>query len=805
MFSRVVLALVLVAAVAGFVAFDLGRFLSLEQLRAAQADLAGLYAQRPAVVTGAFFVIYVMVTALSLPGAVPLTLAGGALFGLGLGTLVVSFASTLGATLAMLVSRHLLREAVQSRFGMRLAEVDRGIARDGAFYLFTLRLVPVLPFFAINLLMGLTAMRVWTYAWVSQLGMLAGTLVYVNAGTQLAQISSLQGIVSPSLLGAFALLGVLPLAGRWLVSALKARRALARWRHRRPRRFDRNLVVIGAGAAGLVTSYIAAAVKARVTLVEAHRMGGDCLNTGCVPSKALIRAATLAQEIREAHRFGVRVAAGAEAEGRSARSSAAAVPAAAVPAKVVVDFPAVMDRVAQVVREIEPHDAAERYRGLGVDVQLGRARVVDPWHVEITQADGQTHTLSTRAIVIATGARPVVPPLPGLQEAGVLTSDTLWGLRELPPRLLVMGGGPIGCELAQAFARLGSQVTMVEMGPRLLPKEDADAAGHARRCLEADGVTVLTGHRAVRCERAEPGPEPSSAGAEASPGRASPSLTGPEAAAGAAQASGTAAWHLVTEHGGQEHRIAFDRILCAVGRSARLEGFGLEELGIDATGRTLPVDEHLQTVFPHILACGDVAGPYQFTHAAAHQAWYAAVNGLFGSLRRFKVDYRVIPWCTFLDPEIARVGLNEQEAAAQGLAFEVTRFELDDLDRVIVEGGREGAVERGVDVGAGPTPKAGTDLGRKGASAAGWVKVLTVPGKDRILGVTIVGRHAGELLAEWVMAMKHGLGLNKVLGTIHVYPTLAESAKYAAGAWKRAHQPQGLLRWVERFHAWRRG
>ena len=769
-FSRLLLALVLAAAVAGFVACDLGRFLSLEQLRAAQADLAGLYAQRPGMVIGAFFAVYVAVTALSLPGAVPLTLAGGALFGLGLGTVVVSFASTLGATLAMLVSRHLLREAVQARFGARLAEVDRGIARDGAFYLFTLRLVPVLPFFAINLLMGLTAMRVWTYAWVSQLGMLAGTLVYVNAGTQLAQLTSLQGIVSPSLLGAFALLGVLPLAGRWLVSTLKARRALAPWRHLRPRRFDRNLVVIGAGAAGLVTSYIAAAVKARVTLVEAHRMGGDCLNTGCVPSKALIRAATMAQEIREAHRYGVRVAARVAEPGGSGSSPASAasdVSAVAGPARVAVDFPAVMARVAQVVRDIEPHDSVERYRGLGVDVQLGRARIVDPWHVEITQADGQRQTLSTRAIVIATGARPLIPPLPGLQEAGVLTSDTLWGLRELPPRLLVLGGGPIGCELAQALARLGSQVTLVEMGPRLLPKEDEDAARHARRCLEADGVTVLTGHRALRCDLADPH----------DPRSAAPSV----------------AWQLVSEHDGVEHRIAFDRILCAVGRSARLEGFGLEALGIDTTGRTLPVDEHLQTVFPHILACGDVAGPYQFTHAAAHQAWYAAVNGLFGTFRRFKVDYRVIPWCTFLDPEIARVGLNEQEAVAQGLPFEVTRFELDDLDRVIVDRSASGAAE------------VRSDTGGEGAPTAGWVKVLTVPGKDRILGVTIVGRHAGELLAEWVMAMKHGLGLNKVLGTIHVYPTFAESAKYAAGAWKRAHQPEGLLRWVERFHAWRRG
>lgn len=785
--SRLLLALVLASALAAFFALDLSRWLSLEHLRAAQAELAALYAERPGAVIGAFFAVYVAVTALSLPGAVPLTLAGGALFGLGLGTLIVSFASTLGATLAMLVSRHLLRGAVQSRFGARLAEVDRGIARDGAFYLFTLRLVPVLPFFAINLLMGLTAMRVWTYAWVSQLGMLAGTLVYVNAGTQLAQLTSLQGIVSPQLLGAFALLGVLPLAGRWLVSALKARRALAPWNHLRPKRFDRNLVVIGAGAAGLVTSYIAAAVKARVTLVEGHRMGGDCLNTGCVPSKALIRAATLVQEIREAHRYGVHATAGGADPGRGLTSSGSD---SATPARVTVDFPAVMARVAQVVRDIEPHDSPERYRGLGVDVQLGQARIVDPWHVQISHADGQTTTLSTRAIVIATGARPVVPPLPGLLEAGVLTSDTLWGLQELPRQLLVLGGGPIGCELAQAFARLGSQVTLVEMGPRLMPKEDDDAAAHARQCLEADGVRVLTGHRALRCEpRQDAAPAPSALAIGEIP------ATAPS---GTAVSDGP--WSLVTEHDGLEHHIPFDRILCAVGRQARLEGFGLEALGIATSGRTLPVDEHLQTAFPHILACGDVAGPYQFTHAAAHQAWYAAVNGLFGSFRRFKVDQRVIPWCTFMDPEIARVGLNEQDAQAQGVPYEVTHFDLGDLDRVIVEG-----VGDQKSSGNGDSGRSGQRGERDAASRAGWVKVLTPPGKDRILGVTIVGRHAGELIAEWVMAMKHGLGLNKVLGTIHIYPTLAESAKYTAGAWKRAHQPLALLRWVERFHAWRRG
>jgi len=720
--SRWILLAVLAAAVAAFFAFDLGRFLSLDYLRGAQQAFRALYEAQPALVVGAYFAAYVAVTALSLPGAAAMTLLGGAVFGLGIGTVVVSFASTLGATLAMLASRHLLRGAVQARFGARLAEIDRGIARDGPFYLFTLRLVPVLPFFALNLLMGLTAMRVWTYAWVSQLGMLAGTVVYVNAGTQLAQLESLAGILSPGLLGAFALLGVFPLLARRLAGVVQARRVYARWAPQRPKRYDRNLVVIGAGAAGLVTSYIAAAVKARVTLVEAHRMGGDCLNTGCVPSKALIRTATLAHQMRHAADLGV------------AR------------ADVTLDFAQVMERVARVVREIEPHDSVERYRGLGVDVQQGHARIVDPWHVEIRHDDGSTRTLSTRAIVVATGARPFVPPLPGLAEAGVLTSDTLWSLRELPRRLLVLGGGPIGCELAQAFARLGAQVTQVEMAPRLLAREDEDVSAFVRARLEADGVRVLTGHRALRCERTADG-----------------------------GAAGTGAWELVAERDGTEVRLPFDRVLCAVGRVARLEGFGLEALGI-ATGRTLPVDEYLQTAYPNILACGDVAGPYQFTHVAAHQAWYAAVNGLFGGLRRFKADYRVIPWCTFVDPEVARVGLNVQEARERGIAFEITRYGIDDLDRAIADG-----------------------------AAQGWVQVLTEPGRDRILGVTIVGAHAGELLAEYVLAMKHGLGLNKILGTIHTYPTLAEANKYAAGEWKRAHQPHGLLRWVQRFHDWRRG
>jgi pyruvate/2-oxoglutarate dehydrogenase complex dihydrolipoamide dehydrogenase (E3) component len=566
----------------------------------------------------------------------------------------------------------------------------------------------------INLLIGLTKMKAATFYWVSQLGMLAGTLVYVNAGTQLAKIDSLQGILSPGLIGSFVLLGVFPIIAKKIVDAIQARRVYARWRDRKPARYDRNLVVIGAGAAGLVSSYIGAAVKAKVTLVEGHKMGGDCLNYGCVPSKALIKSAKLMHQMRHSATYGI---AGAHVE---------------------MSFADVMQRVQRVVTAIEPHDSVERYTGLGVDVVLGQARIVDPWHVQITKADGSEVTLSTRAIVVATGAAPFVPPLPGITEAGVLTSDTLWDLREQPKRLVVLGGGPVGCELAQAFARLGSQVTQIEMLDRIMVREDAEVSAYAKRALEADGVTVLSGHKALRCDNA--------AGVKT----------------------------IVVEAGGVDKRIEFDALICAVGRVARLKGYGLEELGIPAQ-RTIETNEYLQTIYPNIYACGDVAGPFQFTHTASHQAWYASVNALFGFAKKFKADYSVIPWATFIDPEVARVGLNEQEAREKGVAYEVTRYGIDDLDRAIAD-----------------------------SADHGWIKVLTVPGKDKILGVTIVGEHAGDLLAEYVLAMKHGLGLNKILGTIHTYPTLAESNKYVAGEWKRAHQPLGLLRWIERLHAWRR-
>ena len=712
----------LIVLIAVYFYFDLGRFFSLDYIKQRQQEFAALYADNPLLLIGGFFVVYVAVTALSLPGAAIMTLAGGAIFGLLAGTLIVSFASSIGATLAFLVSRYVLRDSVQSRFASRLTEINKGIEKDGAFYLFTLRLVPLIPFFVINLVMGLTRMKAGVFYLASQLGMLAGTVVYVNAGTQLAKIDSLRGILSPGLLGSFVLLGIFPLIAKKIVDAIQRRKVYAKWAHLKPKTFDRNMVVIGAGAAGLVTSLIAAAVKAKVTLIETHKMGGDCLNYGCVPSKALIKSATLVRQMKHSATYGI------------------------AKAQATFSFADVMERVARVVREVEPHDSIERYTGLGVDVVVGYAKIVNPWTVEIARADGTKQTLTTRSIVIATGAMPFVPPLPGLDDVGYWTSDTLWTLRELPPRLVVLGGGPIGCELAQSFARLGSQVTQVEMLPRIMIREDEEVSALARKALEDDGVQVLTGHKALRCVK------------EQSP-------------------DGERKF-IVLEAGGVEKRIEFDQLLCAVGRVARLKGFGLEELGIldpQKPSRTVEVNECLQTIYPNILAAGDVAGPFQFTHTAAHQAWYAAVNGLFGTFRKFKADYSVIPWATFIDPEVARVGLNEQEAKEKGIAYEVTKYGIDDLDRAIAD-----------------------------SAAHGFVKVLTVPGKDKILGVTIVGVHAGDLLAEYVLAMKHGLGLNKILGTIHTYPTLAEANKYAAGVWKRNHQPHKLLEWVGRFHSWRR-
>ena len=722
MIKKIVLIFAVLIGVIGFFYFDLNELLTLEGLKGSMDQFEQYKTQSPWLVIGGFFVVYILVTALSLPGAAILTLAAGALFGLVQGVLVASFASSIGATLAFLTSRYLLRDTIKQRFPDRLASIDAGVKKEGGFYLFTLRLVPIFPFFLINLLMGLTAIKARTFYWVSQIGMLAGTFVFVNAGTQLAQIEQLSGILSFNLLASFALLGLFPLIAKGILTILKKRRVYKNYT--KPKKFDRNMIVIGAGAGGLVTSYIAATVKAKVTLIEAGEMGGDCLNYGCVPSKALIKSAKVVEQIRHGERYGL----------NNTQPDFA--------------FKNIMSRIHKVIADIAPNDSVERYTELGVEVLKGYAKLIDPWTVEIALNDGGIQTLTARSIVIATGARPFVPDLPGLEETGYVTSDTLWDkfakLDKAPSKLVVLGGGPIGCELAQAFARLGSAVTQIERGTRLMKKEDVEVSVFAQEALTESGVTILTSQQAIRCETRD--------------GKK----------------------HIIVAPKGstddqQETAIEYDELICAVGRSARLEGYGLDTLGID-TERTISTDEYLETLYPNIYAAGDIVGPYQFTHVASHQAWYAAVNGLFGHLKKFKVDYRVIPWTTFIDPEVARVGLNEQEAIDKGIDFEITRYDFKDLDRAVTESANHG-----------------------------FIKVITPKGKDKILGVTIVAEHAGDLMAEFVLAMKHNLGLNKILGTIHIYPTWAEGNKYAAGEWKRNHAPTKALQLLEKYHTWRRG
>jgi dihydrolipoamide dehydrogenase len=708
--NKLILLATLAILVALFFYFDLHKYMTIEYFQAQREVIVNYYEANPWQTGLIYFAIYVVVTGLSLPGATILTLIGGAIFGLLVGTIIVSFASTIGATFAFILARYLLKDYVQKKFKQQLDPINRGIEKDGAFYLFALRLVPAFPFFAINLAMGLTPIKTWTFYWVSQVGMLAGTMVYVNAGQEIGKLESLSGILSPTLLFSFVLLGIFPLIAKKFVDYTKAQKVMRRYK--KPEHFDNNLVVIGAGSAGLVSAYIAAAVKAKVTLIEKHKMGGDCLNTGCVPSKALLRSAKILSYIRRAKEYGFQTA------------------------SVIFEFSEIMDRVHKVIKQVEPHDSMERYTKLGVECIQGEATITSPYTVKINDKE-----ITTRNIIVASGGRPFVPTLPGLENTQYYTSDTIWTLRELPKRLVVLGGGPIGCELAQAFARFGAKVTQIQRASHILIREDTDVSDIVQAQFKKEGIEVLTNHKAVRIER----------------------QTGKK--------------RLICEHDGQEIPILFDEILIAVGRVANTTGFGLEALGVAISPRgTIEVDEFMRTNIPTIYACGDVTGPYQFTHTAAHQAWYASVNALFGPFKKFKADYSVIPWTTFTDPEVARVGLNEQEAQKQGIAYEVTQYGIDDLDRAIAD-----------------------------QEAHGFVKVLTTPGKDKILGVTIVGHHAGDLITEYIQAMKWGLGLNKILGTIHIYPTLAEANKYAAGEWKKAHVPVRALRWIKKFHTWRRG
>ena len=698
---------------AAFFWFDLGRYFTFESVRAEQTHLQALVDAHPLLSMLAYIGAYVLLAALSLPGAGMLTLIGGALFGFWVGVPLATVAASAGALAALLVSRYLFRASIERRFGQRLKPINAGLEREGAYYLFTMRLVPVMPYLLINLLMGLTTMSAWRYLWVSALGMIPAEFVYVYAGTQLRDIERASDILRPGIVVAFAMLALLPLLLRGILGWLRMRKTYRG--HRKPRRFDYNLLVIGAGTGGLVSAYIAAAAKAKVALIEKGAMGGDCLNTGCVPSKTLLRSARLLADVRESAQYGI-----AQVDAR-------------------FDFAQMMAHVHNAVAKVAPHDSIERYRSLGVDVIEGEAKLVSPWEVEVGG-----RRLCARSLVIATGATPSLPEIPGLADCDPLTSENVWSLRELPRRLLVLGGGPIGCELAQAFRRFGSEVTVLDRAGDLLSREDEDASAYVEAAFVHEGIHLALKQTPRRIER-----------------------------------DGDA-FMLIADgedpHGGQ-HRHGFDRILVALGRTPRVTGFGLEQLGVTLTERgKLQSDPFLRTNFPNIYACGDVTEPFQFTHTAAHQAWYASVNALLAPFWSFRADYRVIPWCTFTDPELARVGLNEHDAREKGIAFEITRYDLDELDRAIADG-----------------------------EDNGFVKVLTPPNSDRILGATIVGRHAGELIAEFVLAMKHGIGLKKILGTIHTYPTWMEANRGAAGAWQRAHSPSNALRWAERLHRWRRG
>lgn len=681
---KLIIGFIIVLLMGLFFIFDLHGFISLDQLKQQVDSLKFFYGEHKLWTMAMYMAAYIIMAALSLPGAVIMTLAGGAIFGLIYGTILVSFASTTGVTFAFLFSRYMFKDWVQSKFSAKLAAINKGIEKEGGFYLFTLRLVPVFPFFVINLTMGLTPISTPLYYGVSQLGMLPATIVYVNAGTQLAKIESVKGMLSPELLLSFALLGVFPLIAKWITAGLRQRKIYKDCP--RPKSYDYNLVVVGAGSAGLVAAYIAAAVKAKVALIEANKMGGDCLNTGCVPSKSLIASARLLSHVKRAREFGFEKG------------------------EIAYDFSRVMERIQTIIKKVEPHDSIKRHTGLGVNCFTGRATILSPFEVKV-----QDQIFTTQNIIVATGAKPLIPEV-------------------------ILGAGPIGCELAQAFSRLGSKVTLVQRGMQVMKKEDPDAAQIVQQQFVKEGIHVLLDHAALSIEK---------------------------------KSSENA---LVCGHDGRKVRVPFDRILISVGKKANTKGFGLEELGVKLkANQTIDANEYLQTNFPNIYCSGDVHGRFQFTHTAAHESFYAAVNALFEKIKRFVVNYSIIPWATFTDPEMERVGINETEAGLKGIQYEMVKYGIDDLDRAIAD-----------------------------SDDHGFVKVLTVPGKDKILGVTIVGNHAADIIAEFVLAMKHGIGLNKILGTIHIYPTMAEANKYTAGMWKKTHTPEKMLSWMKKYHAWQR-
>lgn len=686
----------------------LGQYFTLSYLKAQHQSLLLKYQTYPITFTLSFALIYILITAASLPGAALLTIFAGSIFGVITGTIIVSFSSTIGATCAFLIARWLLRDYFQNKFVSKLVIINKGIQKEGSFYLFALRLVPIFPFFLINIAMGLTSIGTSTFCFVSQIAMLPGTIAYVNAGKELGKIDSLHSILSPSLIISLSILGILPIVSKYIISFIRKKRSLPKFS--KPQKFDYNLIVIGAGSGGLVTSYIAATLKAKVALIEKDKMGGDCLYTGCVPSKSLIRVTKIIADAKRARSFGLN--------------------------KLVAefDFKEVMEHIQERIASVAPHDSIERYTKLGVDCIQGAAKIISPWCVEI---NGKI--ISAKAIAIATGGCPNIPNIPGIYDTKPLTSDNIWELRKQPKHLLILGGGPIGCELAQCFRRLGSKVSIIQRANKLLEREDDDVSSFILKNFQKEGVNVFLNAKPTRF----------------------------------IVDADKKIFEFVENN--LEKKLEFDEILVATGRIPNLRGLGLEELGLEFFGDKIIPSTTLQTNISSIYICGDAAGSYQFTHFAAHQAWYAAVNALLNPLIKVKADYRIVPRCTFTDPEIAHVGLTEQEAQKQNIHYEVTKFDIGELDRAII------------------------DMEEKG-----FIKVLTVPGKDKILGVTIVGCHASDTITEYIQSIKYGIGLNKILKTMHIYPTFGESNKYVAGIWKKKHAPQVLLKILEKINKFRR-
>jgi len=709
MVKRIVIAIIIVILIALYVIYDVGSYLTVANLKAHQIEFIRFYNKNLLYTLSVYFGLYIIVTALSLPGVAIMTLAGGAIFGVWMGTLLVSVASALGATLSFLVSRVFLKNYLQKKHANKLAIISDGLRKDDLFYLFTLRLIPVFPFYLINLLMGQTPIKTAQFFLMSILGMLPGTLVYVNAGSQIANIKTFLGIFSPGVLVSLILLGMFPFVARKIVEHLKTRKYLHQYF--KPRKFDYNLVIIGGGPAGLVSANIASTMNAKVALIEKSNMGGGSLNTASVPSKALIRSAKLLYEIGHPRNLGIRRA------------------------KADFGIDSIMERVQNTIKKLEPRDMTGHLTESGVECIKGAARIITPYEVRVNG-----RSLITQNIIIATGAKPKLPEINGLEMIDYFTSETIWNLNVLPAKLLILGGGPTGCEFAQSFRRLGSHVTIVEQNNRILNNEDEDVVAYISQKFKDEGIHVLLGCEAVRVVV-----------------DAQRKL-------------------FVCKHANKNIAIEFDEILVATGQVANTDGFGAQDLNLHTTvNGEIEVDEFLRTNFPNIFACGDVAGPYKYTHMASYQAWHAVVNALFQPFKKYKIDYSVVPRATFTDPELACVGINEIEAKEMKIKYDVSNFRLEELDKAEIN-----------------------------CQTKGMVKVLTMPGRDIILGVSIVSSHASEMISEFVTAMTHGIGLHQIFKTIHIYPTFSEANQYVAANWKNLRSQGVVLKFLRWFHRWRR-